>query len=90
MAIFQIRNTPEQYFHQWRSFCFDEDTDSIDSYVTKVSQCAAMLNYWELQILELLKNTLPCRLYPILFPIVNLRDAITTAKRVMIKEKIDR
>ena len=30
-------NTPEQYFHQWTSFYFDENTDSIDSYVTKVS-----------------------------------------------------
>ena len=49
-----------------------------------------MLNYGELQILKLMKNPLPSRLYPILFPIDNLRDAITTAKRVMIKEKIDR
>ena len=37
-----------------------------------------------------MKNTLPSRVYPILFPIDNLRDTITTAKRVMIKEKIDR
>ena len=42
------------------------------------------------QILELMKNTLPSRLYPMLFPINNLRDAVTIAKRVMIKEKIDR
>ena len=56
----------------------------------RVSQCAAMLNYGEPQILELMKNTLPSRLYSILFPIDNLRDAITTAKRVMTKERIDR
>ena len=37
-----------------------------------------------------MKNTLLSRLSPILLPIDNLRDAITTAKRVMIKEKIDR
>ena len=49
-----------------------------------------MLNYGEPSILELMKNSLPSRLYPILFPIDNLTDAITTAKRVMIKEKIDR
>ena len=49
-----------------------------------------MLNYGEPQILELMKNTLPSRLWPILFPINNLRDAITTTKRVMINEKIDR
>ena len=86
----KLGNTLEQYFHQWRSFYFDKNTDSIDSYVTKVSQCVAMLNYGEPQILQLMKNTLSSRLYPILFPIDNLRDAITTAKRVMIKEKIDR
>ena len=75
--------------NQWRSFYFDENVDSIDSYVTRVSQCAAMLNQGEPQILELLKNTLPCRLYPMLFPIDNLRDAVTTVKLVLIKEKTD-
>ena len=49
-----------------------------------------MLNYGEPQILELMKNILSSRLYPISFPIDNLRDAITIAKHVMIKEKIDR
>ena len=83
-------NAPEQYFHQWRSFYFDENINSIDSYVTKVSQCVAMLNYGEPKILELMKNTLPSRLYPILFPIDNLRDVITTINMVMIKEKINR
>ena len=73
-------NTPEQYFHQWSSFYFDENADSIDSYVKRVTQCAAMLNYGEPQILELLTNTLPSRLYPMLFPIDNLRDAMTTEK----------
>ena len=85
----KLGNTPEQYFHQWRSFYFDENVDSIDSYVMRLSQCAVMLNYGESQILELLKNTLPSRLYPMLFPIDNLRHAVTTAKQVMIKEKID-
>ena len=49
-----------------------------------------MLNYEEPQILELMKNTLPSRLYPIPFTINNLRDVIAMAKWVMIKEKIDR
>ena len=86
----KLGNTPKQYFHQWRRFYFDENADSIDSYVTRVSQCAAMLNYGEPQILELMNNTLHSRLCLILFLIDNLRDLITTAKRVMIKEKIDR
>ena len=63
---------------------------TVLTHVTRVSQYATMLNYGEPQILELMKNTLPSRLYLILFPIDNLRDTITTAKRVMIKEKIDR
>ena len=59
----KIGNTPEQLFHAWRTFKFDENTDSIDSYVLRMSQVAAMLNYGEMQILENFKNTLPYQLY---------------------------
>ena len=55
----KIGNTPEQLFHAWRTFKFDENTDSIDSYVLRMSQVVAMLNYGEMQILENFKNTLP-------------------------------
>ena len=44
---------------------------------------------WGITNFELMKNTLPSTLFPILFPINKLRNAITTAKRVIIKEKID-
>ena len=54
----KIGNTPEQLFHAWRTFKFDENTDMIDSYVLRMSQVAAMLNYGEMQILENFKNTL--------------------------------
>ena len=80
----------EQYFHVWRSFHYDENEDTIDSYILKVKQVASLLNYGEPEILELFKNTLPSKLYWILFPINNLREAIDTAKRVMNKEKLDR
>ena len=80
----------EQYFHVWRSFCYDENEDTIDSYILKVKQVASLLNYGEPEILELFKNTLPSKLYWILFPINNLREAIDTAKRVMNKEKLDK
>ena len=33
----KIGNTPEQLFHAWRTFKFDENTDSIDSYVLRMS-----------------------------------------------------
>ena len=55
----KIGNTPEHLFHAWRTFKFDENTDMIDSYVLRMSQVAAMLNYWEMQILENFKNTFP-------------------------------
>ena len=57
--IQKIGNTPEQLLHAWRTFKFDENTDTIDSYVLRMSQVAAMLNNGEMQILENFKNTLP-------------------------------
>ena len=86
----KIGNTPEQLFHAWRTFKFDENMDSVDSYVLRMSQVAAMLNYGEMQILENFKNTLPYRLYSTLINVNNLRDAIDLAKRVLTKEKLDR
>ena len=80
----------EQYFHVWRSFHYDENTDMIDSYILKVKQVASLLNYGEPEILELFKNTLPNKLYWMLFPINNLREAVDTAKRVLNKEKLDK
>ena len=52
-------NTREQYFHAWRSFQYNENTNTIDSYIHRLKQVAALLNYGEPQILELFKNTLP-------------------------------
>ena len=86
----KIGNTPKQLFHAWRTFKFDENTDAIDSYVLRMSQVVAMLNYGEMQILENFKNTLPYTLYLTLINVNNLRDAIDLAKRVLTKEKLDR
>ena len=86
----KIGNTPKQLFHAWRTFKFDENMDTVDSYVLRMSQVMAMLNYGEMQILENFKNTLPYRLYLTLINVNNLRDAIDLAKRVLTKEKLDR
>ena len=51
---------------------------------------AALLGYEEPQILEVFKNTLPTKLYWILFPIEDLRQHVETAKRILIKEKLDK
>ena len=86
----KIGNTPKQLFHAWRTFKFDENTDTIDSYVLRMSQVAAMLNYGEMRILENFNNTLLYRLYLTLNNVNNLRDAIDLAKSILTKEKLDR
>ena len=74
----------------WRSFQFDEATNTIDGYIQKVKQVAALLDYGEPQILELFKNTLPSRLYYMLYQIDNLRVVVETAKRLLTKEQMDK
>ena len=86
----KIGNTREQLFHAWRSFSFDENTETIGAYVTHSRQVATLLCYGEPQILEVVKNTLPTKLCWILFPTDYLRQAVETAKRILAKEKIDR
>ena len=80
-------NTQEQLFHIWRSFHCDENAEMIDAYVNRIKQVAVLLNYGEPQILELFKNTLPTRLYWVLFPIEDLRVVVDAAKRVLMKER---
>ena len=52
----KIGNTPKQLFHAWRTFKFDENMDTVNSYVLRMSQVVAMLNYVEMQILENLRT----------------------------------
>ena len=61
-----------------------------DAYVTRIRQVVRLLGYGELQVLEVFKNTVPNRLYWVLFAIDNLHEAVETAKRFLTKEKIDR
>ena len=50
------------YFMCGESFTFDENTETIDSYVIRKRQVATLLGYREPQILEVFKNTLPTKL----------------------------
>ena len=86
----KLGNTHKQLFHAWRSFTFNENTETIDSYVIWIRQVATLLGYGEPQILEVFKNTLPTKLYWILFPIEDPRQAVDTAKRILTKEKLDK
>ena len=77
-------------FHAWRLFHYDENVETPDAYVLRIRQLARLLGYGEPQVLEVFKNTVPNRLYWVLFPINNLHDTVETAKRFLTKEKIDR
>ena len=79
----KLGNTREHIFHAWRSFHFDENTETLDTYVTCIRQGAA-------SCIRNFKNTLPMRLCWVLFPIDDLSLAVETAKRILTKEKIDR
>ena len=67
-----------------------KNNETIDSYVIRIRQVATLLGYGEPQILEVFKNTLPTKLYWILFPIEDLRQAVDTVKRILTKEKLDK
>ena len=70
--------------------CWDSSVYLSRKYVIHIRQLGTLLGYGQLQILEVFKNTLPTKLYWILFPINDLRQAVETAKRILTKEKIDR
>ena len=60
----------------------------IDACVNIIKQVAVLLNYGEPQILELFKNTLPSKLYWILFSIDNLKDTLDAVKRAMKRRRL--
>ena len=86
----KIGNSRGQLFHAWRLFHFDENTETMDTYVNCIRQVATLLGYQEPQVLEVFKNTLLTNLHWVLFPIADLRLAVETAKRILTKEKIDK
>ena len=42
----KLGSTHEQLFHAWRSFNFDENTETIDSYVIWIRQVASTFRLW--------------------------------------------
>ena len=74
----------------WRSFHYDENVEMPNTYVTRIRHVARLLGYGELQVLEVFQNIVPNRLYWLLFPINNLREAVETAKTFLTKKNIDR
>ena len=86
----KIRNNREQLFHMWRSFHIDKNTETLDLYVTHIRQVAALLGYGKPQVLEIFKNTLPSRLYWVLFPIEISGKQQKRQKEYLSNEKIGR
>ena len=72
-----------------RSFHFNENAEMIDAYVC-IRQVTTLFGYQELQILEVFKTTLLTKLYWVLFPVLDLTQAVEMVKRILPKEKIDR
>ena len=66
---------------------FYKSTETLDAYITCIRQVATHLGYGEPQILEVFKNTLPTKLYWVLFPIDDLRQVVETAKRILTKRR---
>ena len=83
----KIGNTREQLFHAWRSFHYDENVETPDAYVIRIKQVARLLGYEDLQVLEVFKNTVPNRLYWVVFSIDNLHDAVGDSKKIFDKGK---
>ena len=57
----RIGNTREQLFHAKRSFHFDENTETIDTYVHHIRQASNPLGYQDPQVLKVFKSTLPSK-----------------------------
>ena len=60
-------------------FQFDEATDTIDSCVITLKQCAHILGYNKGHILDLFRNTLPTRYYHLFFGSQQIGEAVESA-----------
>ena len=77
----KIGNTKEQLFHTWQSFHFDENTETLDAYVTCIRQVATLLGSGEPQILGVFKNTLPTKLYWVFFLIYDFKTSSRNSQK---------
>ena len=48
----KIENTREQLFHTWRSFHYEENSETINAYVNQIRQVATLLGYEEPQVFK--------------------------------------
>ena len=81
-------NTHEQLFHAWRSFTFDENTETIDSHVMQIRQVATLLGYGEPQILEAFKEHLTNKIILDLIPNRRLKTSRRDSKKNINQGKV--
>ena len=86
----KIGNTRKHLFYVWRSFHSDENTEMLDAYVMCIRQEAALLGYGKPQVLEVFKNTLPMRLYRVLFSYRRFKISSRNNQENTYERKIDR
>ena len=70
----------QKLFHAWRSFNFDENTETIDSYVMQIRTGSNTLGLWRATGIGSIQNTLPTKLYWILFPIEDSETSSRNSK----------
>ena len=68
-------------------FPFDENSETLESYMTCIRQVATLLDNGEPQILDIFKHTLPTKLYWVLFPMEDLRQVVETEKEYELKKR---
>ena len=78
----KIGNRGEELFHARRSFHFDQNTETIDAYVTCIS--SYMFRLWGATNFRSIQKHTP---YKILLGIIYLRQAVKTAKKNINKRK---
>ena len=58
----KVGNTREQLYHAWRSFSFDENTETIDAYVRCIRQVGSLFGLWKATNFRGVQNTLPTKI----------------------------
>ena len=79
-AVFKNRKHQRIVISCMEIISLDKNSVTLDSYVTHIRQVVVLLGSGKPQVLEPFKNTLTTRLYWVLFPIEDLRQAVETAK----------
>ena len=85
----KIGNTWEQLFHACRSFHFDKNIETLDSYVTCIRQVTTLLDCGKLQIWKYLKTHF---LQNYIGSSISYRWSKTSGRnsqKILMKEKID-